>query len=295
MEITTDTNEMVRFPGMKLRGKKRYETLYHYTSFDAFVKIWLSKKFKLSPITKANDIEELYKPWKAKNFQQIPLSYAYSDILNAYKQASFTMDYDSYIKGCMSPMMWGLYGGRKEGVCIEFKLDKIQVPKGCIQKPIIYKDILKPPRVFVLDKEIKTIADVRGFIKKKFKDIFFTKLKCWAGENEYRIISDRYEYLNIENAITAVYLTSYESEECLMVEKLVRDAIPVMYTYYNTVENKYVIPFVFDTANFREQVLKAKNNPKNALNSIAQQAKDYYEASKHDENASLLNINYKLN
>jgi hypothetical protein len=80
-----------------------------------------------------------------------------------------------------------------------------------------------------------------------------------------------------------------------MVEKLVRDAIPVMYMHYYTVENKYDIPIVSDTANSREQVLKAKNNPKNALNSIAQQAKDYYEASKHDENASLLNINYKLN
>lgn len=292
MEILT---EMGRFPGMKLRGKKRYETLYHYTSFNAFVRIWLSKQFKLSPITKTNDIEELNKHWAANNFQQIPLFYAYSDIINAYKQASFTMDYDSYIKGCMAPMMWGLYGGRKEGVCIEFKLDKIQVPKGCIHKPIIYKDILKSPRMFELGRDIKTIADVRGFIKKKTKDIFFNKLKCWAGENEYRIISDRYEYLNIENAITAVYLTSYESEECLMVEKLVRDAIPVMYMHYITVGNKYDIPIVSDTANSREQVLKAKNNPKNALNSIAQQAKDYYEASKNDENASLLNINYKLN
>jgi hypothetical protein len=283
------------FPGKRLRGKKRYEMLYHYTSFNAFIKIWLSKQFKLSPITKTNDIDELNKPAQVINLQQIPLLIAFADIKGSFKQASFTMDYDSYIKGCMSPMMWGLYADRKEGVCIEFKLDEIEVPKGCIKNPVVYKDILKLPHMFELGREIKTTADVRGFIKEKTKDIFFTKSKCWAGENEFRIISDQHEYISVSNAITAVYLTSFESEECLMVEKLVGDAIPVKFMRYITAGNNYAIPIVTDTAKYRVQVRDAKNNPNNRLNPIYQQGKDYYEAFKHDENASLLKDDYKLN
>ena len=34
-------------PGQPLKGANRYKKLYHFTSFNSFVKIWLSKKLLL--------------------------------------------------------------------------------------------------------------------------------------------------------------------------------------------------------------------------------------------------------
>ena len=45
------------FPGKRLKGAKRYEKLYHYTSFESFVKIWLNKTLRFSPVTGVNDIQ----------------------------------------------------------------------------------------------------------------------------------------------------------------------------------------------------------------------------------------------
>ena len=33
------------YPGLPLSEEEKKEKLYHYTSFDTFVKIWLSKRF----------------------------------------------------------------------------------------------------------------------------------------------------------------------------------------------------------------------------------------------------------
>jgi hypothetical protein len=106
------------FPGRKLKGEEKYRKLYHYTSFNTFVKIWCTKKLKFGTLTDVNDILEMNFEILTESPQQIPLIFAYNEIRTSYKQISFTMDYDSYIKGCMSPLMWGIYGDKRKGVCI---------------------------------------------------------------------------------------------------------------------------------------------------------------------------------
>ena len=51
-----------------------------------------------------------------------------------YKQISLTMDFDSYTQGCMSQMMWGQYGDKGKGVCIEFDYSKLMkhIKKGVL-------------------------------------------------------------------------------------------------------------------------------------------------------------------
>lgn len=273
------------YPGRKLKGKDKYKRLYHYTSFDSFVKIWLSQTLKFSPLPNVNDIQEAESSFSTYNINWLPVLAAYKDVRMSYKQISFTMDYDSYFKGCMSPMMWGLYADKRKGVCIEFDFDKLQLTKDCIAHHIIYKSILKKSKR--ISPNVKTIKQVRSYIKKKKIETFFTKHKCWSGENEFRIVSDKDDYLDIKGAISAVYLTSCCSTECLLVEKMVNGTVPVKYLkYYASIENE-ALPALFDTQSSREENERAMSNPDNALLQWGNKVDAFYKEHRNDENYPL--------
>lgn len=277
----TITREGV-FPGRKLRGKERYKKLYHYTSFDTFVKIWLTQRLKYSPVSRVNDIQESQVNSSVPTLNQMPIIWAYNDIRSSYKQISLTMDFDTYMKGCMSPMMWGHYADKRNGVCIELDYDKLNIPESAFSSPVKYRTILN--KSTLLDKDIYTISQIRKYIKKNRNNIFFTKQKCWSGENEYRIISYTDEYLDIAGAITAVYLTSCDSDECIFVEKLVGDSIPDRYLHYIAAVGNKALPVISDTRYDRAFKEKAQNNPANELNRLSEKAIKIYEQHKDDDN-----------
>lgn len=221
------------YPGIRLKGKKQYAKLYHYTSFETFVKIWLSKKLKFGKIENVNDINEAKQTLSTScHLKSIDdLRQANERIkkireeLSLYKQISLTKDYNSYLKGCMSPMMWGHYGDKRKGVCIELDFNKLNFTKDMIWGNIKYKNDL--PAIIKIPYNLDKDKDIKNFPLKNRKDIFFTKTIDWKGENEFRIISKNSEYLDINNAIVAIYVTDCESEVCKFVEKLVKDTIEV--------------------------------------------------------------------
>lgn len=278
-------NSNGKFPGDKLKGDERFAKLYHYTSFDTFVKIWLTKQLKFGVISAVNDIQEIDKDISISLPSQAALICAYRDIRTSYKQISFTLDYDSYIKGSMSPMMWGLYADKRKGICIELNFNKLCFSTNTLKGLVIYKSVLN--KSMEIPPSAKTISDIRKFIYKNAKDIFFTKQSSWNVENEYRVLSNDSDYLDISNAVSAVYLTSNDSLECHLTEKLINEDIPVKYLCYVGSDNK-AIPVVSNTRSSREQIEKAKTNPSNALVKISQQAQEKYDSLKDDENASLL-------
>lgn len=65
---TTIYNAMGIFPGKKLKGKEKYQHLYHYTSFDTFVRIWCTQQLKLGSISGVNDIQEKDQTYHSKKF-----------------------------------------------------------------------------------------------------------------------------------------------------------------------------------------------------------------------------------
>ena len=272
------------YPGTKI-GYTKSKKIYHYTSFDTFVRIWLSKKLKFGSVSNVNDILETKLLSAATHYyNRIAVVYAYNQIRQEYKQISFTVDFDSYLKGCMSPMLWGHYGDKQRGVCIELDLEKLHIPKNCFARKVIYKKYLK--RDNIIDKNVTTIKHIHSYIKKNRKDIFFTKQAFWKSENEYRIISREYDYLDIDNAVTAVYLTSYDSVECSLVEQLVGNSVDVYYLHYITSSNNFVIPTLSKTSigKATKEQLTADGTNYAWLNI----AKDKFEACKKDENASLI-------
>ena len=92
------------FPGTPLVGDDSFAKLYHYTNLDSFIKIWENQTLKFGVISGVNDINEyskristsLYNGTLIEIGQRIRIA---AEIINSYKQISFTKDYDSYIKG----------------------------------------------------------------------------------------------------------------------------------------------------------------------------------------------------
>ncbi len=288
-----DNNEIFKkFPGKPLKGEKRFEKLYHYTSFDTFVKIWCTKKLKFGITNDVNDILEARKSVDA-DLIQLPLMFAYEDIKNSYKQISFTMDYDTYIKGCMSPLMWGIYGDKRKGVCIEFDFSKLNFPENCLMDVVDYL-----PNYYsrvCLPSHLKSINEIENFVKQNAKEIFFTKHDSWENENEFRLLSNNLDFLDINNAITAIYLTSHNSTECICVENLVQnECIVKSLKYIQSGSKNESIPFTYDSKIEREIEENAQKSETNMLPKFQNQAFEHYNDLKHDKNASLIKTEFKL-
>jgi len=155
-----------------LKGEERYKRLYHFTSFDSFVKIWLSKRLLFAPVANVNDVEEACWSVSSSNPQQLPLYYAYNELRNEYKQISLSMDKDSATKGWMSPFMWGVYGDKRKGVCIEIDYSKLNFRNTMLKDVVAYKKIFNP---IELAPEMKSMKDILVYLKRYRKRIFFTK------------------------------------------------------------------------------------------------------------------------
>lgn len=260
--------------------KNQPKKLYHYTSFDTFVKIWLTKKLKFGETVKVNDICEV-SDVVSVDFLSSALLYAYFYIRDSYKQVSLGMDYSDNIKGYMSPMMWGHYGDKRNGVCIEFDFEKLNIPDDCIHKAVKYEESID--LTFEIPEEIQTQRHLKELIRSKIDTVFFTKHNSWQGENEYRVISCEHEYLDITNAITNVYVTKYDSLECELIEKLVGELIPIKYVYYYKTEMKTGI-----VSKMREDKSKQESYDTNGLGRSIKAGKEHFEKNKFNLDANLI-------
>ena len=211
----------LQYPGKELSIDERKRRLYHYTSFNSFVRIWLTQELKFGVVTDMNDMFENNPLAQCHTLDEVKLLDKYFKEKKRYKQISLTMDYDSYMQGCMSQMMWGVYGDKGKGVCIEFNYAQLMkhVKKRMLHNAIAYTDKLPEPPT--ITKEAANDWD--SFFKQNQKDIFFTKHDCWSKENEYRIVSKKDDFLKIDGAITAIYVTKLKSKECECIEKLLKD------------------------------------------------------------------------
>lgn len=211
----------LQYPGRELSLDEKKLRLYHYTSFNSFMRIWLTQTLKFGVVTDMNDMFENNPSAQCYTLDEVKLLDKYFKEKKRYKQISLTMDYDSFIQGCMSQMMWGVYSDKGKGVCIEFDYNKLKrhIKKHMLNDAITYTDKLPEPPT--ITKEVDNDWD--SFFKQNPKDIFFTKQDCWSKENEYRIVSKKDDYLKIDGAITAIYITNPKSKESECIEKLLQD------------------------------------------------------------------------
>lgn len=254
------------FPGKPLKGKEKYAKLYHYTSFDTFIKIWLSKKLKFGDLKNVNDISEAKRTISARSLSQANLLKYVDKEIFTYKQISLTMDYDSYKKGCMSSFMWGHYGDKRRGICIELDFEKLGFENSMLYGQVQYKKFLKES--YKIPLTLSNKEEVSKYVIKNKKEIFFTKLYDWKGENEFRIISKKNEYLDINDSITSIYIADYDSNECLLIEELVKSSVEVKEFHFSS-SNGYKVPNIRNAKVFRDLVNQGRNDPNNALNQFS--------------------------
>lgn len=279
-----DNNTMkLSHHGEKLTGRDRYRKLYHYTSFDTFLKIFYGKRLKFGEAVSMNDIMEANKRLMA-NLNHYPLLFALRDTLAKYKQLCFTMNYDSLLKGCMSNSMWYHYGDKRNGVCLELDFNRLNLPTNAIYGPVSYKYLLKAG--IILPDEVQTINNVEKYVRDNFKKIFFEKTIEWKYENEFRIMCPNEPFLNIDGAISAIYFTDCENEHVKVAEKIVGDDFPIRYIDYMT-ECDEITPIDNGTMSMRTKIENIRKKHENDK-TLMQQAFEFYEANKHDKNRSLV-------
>lgn len=190
--------------------------LYHYTSFESFVKIWLSAELRFSIIDNMNDPLENRKRF---NYQNPDSKNTIIKLLKSYRQISLTRDYCEDRPGYTSMMMWGHYANKGKGVCIEFEFDALNLDNiDCLHAKVNYHS--KFPSMPCIEYDVVDENEIDGFIIEHKEDFFFSKLDDWSGENEYRIVSNSLKSIDIKNAITAVYVTNALTDECRFVEEL---------------------------------------------------------------------------
>ena len=216
-------------------------SIYQYTTFDAFFRIWLSEELLLGEYKNMNDLYERQKfcgidigPQSGiskETRKQIgdPIAFVFKQI-SKFRQVSFCNDYKDGTKGCLSSMMWGQYAKNEKGVCIEFDKEKLLSGKaGYIPGDVSY-DISVPfitisSSCFAKDPEKR----IRSAIVDNKDKVFFVKHKHWEHENEFRIVSDTKPSISIKNAITCVYVQNPNSTDTLLLKKLIRKKVPVKY------------------------------------------------------------------
>lgn len=269
-------------PCEALRGRK----LYHYTSFESFVKIWLSQKILLGSIENVNDFMEYKHTVEVNNPCCLPLTEAFNDVRMSFRQLSFTLD-DDQMEGFKNPMMWGQYANKGRGVCMEFDFNKLYLnykdKSEVFDGFVCYKD--KLPKLPPINGII-TRNDIRRYILRNKELIMFTKFTVWNAENEYRIVSDKISEIEIGNTISAVYLTSCLSDECEFVEKLLENANVPVWTLSVTTDILFSQIQIDDSQKRRDKIKESSG--------INSQAKEYYQRRKHDGNASLIMDSIKL-
>ena len=269
-------------PCEALRGRK----LYHYTSFESFVKIWLSQKILLGSIENVNDFMEYKHTVEVNNPCCLPLTEAFNDVRMSFRQLSFTLD-DDQMEGFKNPMMWGQYANKGRGVCMEFDFNKLFLnykdKSDVFDGFVCYKD--KLPKLPPINGII-TRNDIRRYILRNKEPIMFTKFTVWDAENEYRIVSDNISEIEIDNTISAVYLTSCLSDECVFVEKLLENTNVPVWTLCVTTDMFFSQIQIVDPQKRRNKIKESCD--------INSQAKDYYQRHKNDCNASLIMDSIKL-
>lgn len=197
-------------PLSDLESKNRY--LYHYTKIDTCLKILYSETLQFSSISSTNDIFE-QKPkikFKSKNKEMlekfIKVQSALKERRTKMQLLCFSKDSDENVtspkdeadvrgRGFALPRMWAQYAENNQGVCLIINKSRLlqQLQKEKIEfweHEVNYCDSFE---VFPLEEcDIinmeKNLNNPSVMSNSKYLELnYFSKLKDWESEREYRI------------------------------------------------------------------------------------------------------------
>lgn len=248
------------------------EYLYHYTTFDTALKILHSDKFQFSPLSKTNDTTEqklrISYAFSARDrrediadFEKYWLSWSANSKLLCFSQdrpkdplssaARFHNIFDMRGRGFALPRMWAQYADKNSGVCLIIrkkpfieKVSKIYPESIC--RAVSYFDWSDSYEIseslFLRLLEIIRHNPTTGYAPTFLRDnpefaqySYFSKLKDWEGESEYRILlpnSDaQHPYLYMEGVKTylaGIVLGEYiDDSKIYAIKSILSSTIPI--------------------------------------------------------------------
>ena len=211
--------------------------IYHYTKYDTFIdKILPNKQLKFGDFKETNDPSEFIRycniaelnvpPKRREQFKQ-----SFFKEIFTYKPLCFSMDSEKQ-EGWQLPCMWAHYGNNHKDICIELELERL--PKTNIKHDAIhYSDSFKLSSFENKSEDFDEKTVIDDYIIENSKQLFFSKQRDWEIEQEYRFISKSEEFLDITNAITAVYMgvrNSWDSSRAIkLYERLEHESIELFF------------------------------------------------------------------
>lgn len=180
--------------------------LFHYTNFEAALKIIATCSLKFGDFEDMNDIAEANR----EVFGMVDDDVIYR-VLSEYHSISLTLD-NSSRRGFSIDPLWGHYAQKGNGACLVFDKNALcrslttQFGENAIIAPVKYQSDYTGT-VFT---DGKSVEEVRKYIANYIDDIFFTKSTDWEYEHEVRILvngNKKNEYFNFgEESLLAVIL-----------------------------------------------------------------------------------------
>lgn len=173
------------------------EHLYHFTTFEAAVKILATNELRFSKTNNANDILEsnrlIFFNLKAFENKDFDSENIYNELIN-FRQISLTSDDFSckpYKYGfCINPM-WGHYADSGNGVCIVLNKEKLLAKLSkydCYYGNIEYVDNYDNTLNINSNNNSCIIENVKDFVAHNLHETFFKKTTDWQYEQEFRIV-----------------------------------------------------------------------------------------------------------
>lgn len=152
---------------------------------------------------------------------------------NTTKYACFCIDKGIIIgnkwnKGAFKSRMWSQYANKHKGICIVLnKETMVENVNNYISNfplsfplsgPVVYNnEHYLSVNKFHVSTEVLDINNPIQYLKKSTKEFFFTKIKDYENEQEYRICiyntNKKAEYISIANAIQGVIIGQYCSNQ----------------------------------------------------------------------------------
>lgn len=209
--------------------------LFHYTSFEAALKICVSHTLRFGVFSNMNDIAEASRNIGG-NIPIIDIEHE----LAKYKSISLTYD-DSIKRGYSIDPLWGHYAQKGNGVCLVFDRNTIksnlskQFGDKAQISPIVYLPNASSARFF----DSMSKSEIEKEIEHDIEDIFFTKTPDWSYEQEERILlkSEKDEdYFKFGDALIACILclprahNYIQSEQFIELKAILKDKPILRYT-----------------------------------------------------------------
>lgn len=229
--------------------------LFHYTTFEAAIKIVTSNKLKFGHFRNMNDVAESLRQVYLQDSDSLELMKAAEAELDRYQLLCFTKD-DFKNRGCMNDALWGYYSEKGNGVCLVFNKQKIvsrfkqEFKRDRFCTSVQYKKEFG--NLIFLNG--RTEAELYASIKQSYRNIFFEKdALYWSHEKEYRMLakSEQDLWLDFGDSLEAVILSrpanleSFRNSAAAAFAKLIGEDRTLLYTRWY-LDNKEIYNYSGD-------------------------------------------------